>query len=178
MRFTETELPGAWVIDLERHRDHRGWFARTYDAEAFAARGLQTRVAQCNASFNRRRDTLRGLHYQVDPHGESKLVRCVRGAIFDVAVDLRPHSPTYCRWLGVELSAHTGRSVYLPPGMAHGFQTLTPDTEVVYQMGHPHVPAAARGVRWNDPAFGIAWPEPAGRRTISDRDSSYPEFRP
>jgi dTDP-4-dehydrorhamnose 3,5-epimerase len=133
---------------------------------------------QCNASFNAKKDTLRGMHYQADPHGESKLVRCVRGAIFDVAVDLRPGSETQLGWHGVELSAENGRAFYIPAGFAHGFQTLTDDSEVLYQMGHAYVPEAARGVRWNDPAFGIEWPEPAGNRVLSERDASYPDFRP
>src|SRR5580704_7734940 len=120
MRFLSTPLPGAWVIELEQLSDERGWFARTFDAEEFAAHGLDPTVAQCNASFNAAPHTLRGLHYQADPHGESKLVRCVRGAIFDVAVDLRPHSSTYCSWHGVELSAESGRMFYIPAGLAHG----------------------------------------------------------
>jgi dTDP-4-dehydrorhamnose 3,5-epimerase len=170
-------LAGAWVIELEPIEDSRGWFARAFDAEEFAARGLEGAIAQCNASFNRRRDTLRGMHYQAEPHGESKLVRCVRGAVFDVAVDLRPGSPSYCRWHGVELSADGGSAFYIPKGMAHGFQTLTDDSEVLYQMGHRYVPEAARGVRFDDPAFGIEWPRPRRSRTISERDASYPDFR-
>ena len=175
MRFIETPLPGAWVIELERLADERGWFARTFDAEEFRARGLNPDVVQCNASFNAARDTLRGMHYQAEPHGESKLVRCVRGAIFDVAVDLRPDSPTYRGWHGVELSAENRLAFYIPAGLAHGFQTLTDDCEVLYQMGHRYVPEAARGVRWDDPAFAIEWPEPH-ERIISERDRSYPDF--
>jgi len=176
MRFVETPLPGTWVIELELLADERGWFARTFDSAEFEARGLNALVVQCNASFNAHRDTLRGMHYQADPHGESKLVRCVRGEIFDVAVDLRPESPTFCDWHGVRLSAESGRGFYIPAGLAHGFQTLTDDSEVVYQMGQPYVPEAARGVRWDDPAFGIQWPAVEGERTISAKDRGYADF--
>jgi dTDP-4-dehydrorhamnose 3,5-epimerase len=178
MKLVKTPLAGAWVIELERIEDERGWFARTFDADELASHGIDPTVVQCNASFNLRRDTLRGMHYQAEPHGEPKLVRCVRGAVFDVAVDLRRDSPTCCRWHGVELSAENGRSFYIPSGMAHGFQTLVDDTEVLYQMGHRYVPDAARGVRFDDPAFGIRWPEPEGERVVSERDASYPDFRP
>jgi dTDP-4-dehydrorhamnose 3,5-epimerase len=177
MRFIQTQLSGVWVIEPERLDDERGWFARTFDAGQFAARGLNPAVVQCNASLNARRGTLRGMHYQADPHGESKLVRCVRGAIFDVAVDLRSDAGTYCCWHGVELSGENGLALYIPAGLAHGFQTLTDDCEVIYQMGHEYVPEAARGVRWNDPAFAIGWPAAGGERIISQRDASYPDFR-
>jgi dTDP-4-dehydrorhamnose 3,5-epimerase len=176
MRFTQTPLTGVWVIELDLLGDERGWFARTFDAEEFAARGLNPTVAQCNASFNAKRDTLRGMHYQADPHGESKLVRCVRGAIFDVAVDLRADSPTYRGWHGVELSADNRLAFYIPAGLAHGFQTLDEDCEVLYQMGTVYVPESAGGVRWDDPAFAIDWPEPQGERVISQRDATYPDF--
>jgi dTDP-4-dehydrorhamnose 3,5-epimerase len=176
MRFVQTPLPGVWIIELDLLGDERGWFARTFDAEEFEARGLNPTVAQCNASFNTRRDTLRGMHYQADPHGESKLVRCVRGAIFDVALDLRADSSSFRGWHGVELSAENGRALYIPAGLAHGFQTLTGDCEVLYQMGHRYVPEAARGVRWDDPAFAIQWPQPQGPRIVSDRDRAYPDF--
>jgi dTDP-4-dehydrorhamnose 3,5-epimerase len=178
MRFIETQLPGAWVIELEEIEDERGWFARTFDAEEFRARGLNPDVVQCNASFNHREGTLRGMHYQAEPHGESKLVRCVRGAIFDVAVDLRPDSPTYRDWHGIELSAENSLAFYISAGLAHGFQTLTDDCEVLYHMGNSYVPEAARGVRWDDPAFGIEWPEPDGERTISAKDGSYSYLEP
>jgi dTDP-4-dehydrorhamnose 3,5-epimerase len=178
MRFIETPLAGAWVIEPEPIGDERGSFARTFDAGEFETRGLNPAVAQCNASLNFRRDTLRGMHYQAEPHGESKLVRCVRGAIFDVAVDLRRDSPSFCGWHGVELNANSPRAFYIPAGLAHGFQTLADDTEVLYQMGHRYVPEAARGVRFDDPAFGIEWPEPHRARTVSERDHSYPDFRP
>jgi dTDP-4-dehydrorhamnose 3,5-epimerase len=177
MRFIETALPGALVIELDLLGDERGWFARTFDADEFSKRGLDPVVVQCNASFTAKRDTLRGMHYQVAPHGEPKLVRCVRGSIFDVAVDLRSDSPTYCQWHGVELSADNCRTFFIPPGMAHGFQTLSDDCEVLYQMGHRYVPEAARGVRWDDAAFGIEWPTAHRGRIVSERDRSYPDFR-
>ncbi len=176
MRFVRTPLAGAWVIELDELGDERGWFARTFDAEEFRARGLNPDVVQCNASFNARRGTLRGMHYQAEPHGESKVVRCVRGAIFDVAVDLRADSATRCRWHAIELSADNHIAYYLPEGLAHGFQTLTDDTEVLYQMGYPYVPEAARGVRWDDPAFAIEWPASDAERIIAEKDRSYPDF--
>jgi len=176
MRFEQTPLPGAWLIELDLLGDERGWFARTFDASEFAERGLNPAIAQCNASFNARRGTLRGMHYQAPPHGESKLVRCVRGAIFDVAVDLRADSPTQRRWHGVELSAENRLAFYIPDGLAHGFQTLSDDAEVLYQMGAPYVPAAARGVRYDDPAFAIDWPAVDGERIVSERDRAFPDF--
>jgi dTDP-4-dehydrorhamnose 3,5-epimerase len=176
MRFEQTPLSGAWLIELDLLVDERGWFARTFDAHEFAERGLSTAVVQCNASFNARRGTLRGMHYQVEPHGESKLVRCVRGAIFDVAVDLRADSETRCGWHGVELSAENRRAFYIPAGLAHGFQTLTDDAEVLYQMGAPYVPEAARGVRFDDPAFAIDWPPVDGQRIVSERDRAFADF--
>jgi dTDP-4-dehydrorhamnose 3,5-epimerase len=178
MRFIETPLPGVWAIELDLLSDERGWFGRTFDAAEFRERGLNAEVVQCNASFNARCGTLRGMHYQAEPHGESKLVRCVRGAIFDVAVDLRADSPTFRRWHGVELSGENRSAFYIPAGLAHGFQTLTDDAEVLYQMGHRYVPEAARGVRWDDPAFGIEWPRASGDRIISEKDSSFADWEP
>jgi dTDP-4-dehydrorhamnose 3,5-epimerase len=175
MRFRETPLPGAWVIELDPLGDQRGWFARTFDAHEFEARGLNPAIVQCNVSFNARGGTLRGMHYQAEPHGESKLVRCTRGTIFDVALDLRVDSPTFSRWHGVELSAENRLAFYIPAGLAHGFQTLTDDCEVAYQMGYRHVPEAARGVRFDDPAFAIQWPAPL--TVISEKDRSYPDTR-
>jgi dTDP-4-dehydrorhamnose 3,5-epimerase len=175
--FSETELTGAWVVDPERLHDERGFFARTMDAEAFARRGLCAEFPQCSISFNAKAGTLRGMHYQADPHAEAKLVRCTAGAIYDVIVDLRPDSPTHARWIGVELSAENRRALYVPPGFAHGFQTLVPDAEVYYQISTAYVPAASRGVRWDDPAFGIRWPE-AAERTMSARDRAYADYRP
>lgn len=176
MRFLETLLPGAFVIEIEPIGDERGWFARTFDAELFRSKGMDPDVVQCNASFNAARGTLRGMHYQAEPHGEPKLVRCVRGTIFDVAVDLRPQSPSYRRWHGVELSAENRRSFYIPVGLAHGFQTLSDDCEVLYQMGHGYFPEATSGVRWDDPAFNIEWPDAPAGRIISERDASYRSF--
>ena len=178
MEFLQTPLSGVWTIELELLGDERGWFARTFDAEGFFERGLDPAVVQCNASFNTRRGTLRGMHYQSEPHGETKLVRCVRGSIFDVAVDLRPTSPSYCRWHAVELSAENRRAFYIPAGLAHGFQTLTDDCEVLYQMGYRYVPEAARGVRWDDPAFGIEWPPVDDERIIAEKDRAYQDFDP
>jgi dTDP-4-dehydrorhamnose 3,5-epimerase len=176
VRFTETPLGGAFVVELDLLRDERGYFARTFDAAEFADAGLDPIVIQCNTSFSARRGTLRGMHYQADPDGEAKLVRCTRGAIFDVAVDLRPDSATFCRWFGTELSADNGRMLYIPVGMAHGFQTLTDDSDVHYQMAHHYVPGQARGVRFDDPAFGIEWPLPDP--IVSERDRQFPDFRP
>lgn len=179
MRIEKTPLGGAFEILPERIEDDRGWFARTFDAALFAANGLASGIVQANASFNSLEGTLRGLHFQRAPHGEPKLVRCVRGAAWDVAVDLRPESPTYCSWHAVELSADNGIGFYIPAGMAHGFQTLTDDCELLYLMGHEYVADAADGVRWDDPTFGIQWPAaPASGRTISARDRAYPDFQP
>jgi dTDP-4-dehydrorhamnose 3,5-epimerase len=177
MRFTETELAGAYVIDLERREDERGFFARAWCEEEFAAQGLDTRMSQCNLSFNERRATLRGMHYQAAPHAEVKVVRCTRGAVYDVIVDLRPQSPTYRRWTAVELTAGNRRLLYVPEGLAHGYQTLEEETETFYQVSVPYTPAAERGVRWDDPAFGIEWPE-AEERVISEKDRSWPDFVP
>jgi dTDP-4-dehydrorhamnose 3,5-epimerase len=177
MRFAETSLAGAWVVELDPIEDERGWFARSFDADEFRARGMNPTVAQCNISGNVRAGTLRGMHYQAEPHGESKLVRCVRGSIFDVAVDLREDSPTYCAWHAVELSEENRLALYIPRGLAHGFQTLGDDCEVLYLMGDPYVAQAARGVRWDDPAFAIQWPPaPPQGRTISKKDRDYPDF--
>jgi dTDP-4-dehydrorhamnose 3,5-epimerase len=179
VKLLETPLPGAYVVELETIEDERGWFARTFDAAAFEELGLDPAVVQCNASFNHRAGTLRGMHYQADPHGEAKLVRCTRGAVYDVIVDLRPSSATRCRWFGAELRAGGSVSLFVPAGFAHGFQTLEDNTEVHYQMSHHYVPDAARGVRWDDPAFGIDWPEPpVSGRVISERDSAYADFSP
>jgi dTDP-4-dehydrorhamnose 3,5-epimerase len=174
VRFAETPLRGAFVIELDLLADERGHFARTFDADEFAAHGLDPEVVQCNTSLNARCGTLRGMHYQADPDGEAKLVRCTRGSVFDVAVDLRPGSETFRRWFGVELSAAGGRMLYIPVGMAHGFQTLEDDTELDYQMSHRYVPEAARGVRFDDPAFGIEWPLPAP--IVSERDRGFADF--
>ena len=174
MTFRETPVAGAWIVEPQRQADGRGFFARTWCATEFARHGLSPRLVQCSVSYNPRRGTLRGLHYQVAPHAEAKLVRCTRGAIYDVAVDLRPASPTFRRHVAVMLDADGRRALYVPEGCAHGFQTLTDDTEIFYQMSAAYVPEAARGVRWDDPAFAIQWP-PA-ERIIADRDRQYPDF--
>lgn len=179
MKFTETPLAGVWVIELEPIEDERGWFARTFDAAEFAARGIEASVVQCNASYNARAGTLRGMHYQAEPDGEPKLIRCVAGAIFDVAVDLRPDSATYRGWYGTELSELNGRMLFVAAGLAHGFQTLRDGCQVLYQMGRPYVAEAARGVRWDDPVFAIEWPAaPPGGRIISARDGAYADTQP
>ena len=177
MRFLETEIPGGYVLELEHNVDERGSFSRIWCAEELAAHGLTAELAQCSISRNDRAGTLRGMHYQRAPDEEAKLVRCTRGAIFDVIVDLRPGSPTYAEWFGVELDAERGSALYVPEGCAHGFQTLVHDTEVLYLISHPYHPHAAAGVRWNDPAIGIEWPA-AAARTISDRDLSWPDLQP
>lgn len=173
MKFLPTPLAGALVVEPELLADERGFFARTYCREEFAAHGIAAPVDQCSISFNAASGTLRGLHYQAAPHGETKLVRCTAGAIFDVIVDLRERSPTYRRWFSVELSAANRRMLLVPPGMAHGFQTLEDATEVEYQISPSYRPEAARGVRWDDPVLGVAWP-PAAARHISERDLSFP----
>jgi dTDP-4-dehydrorhamnose 3,5-epimerase len=173
--FEKTALAGAWIIDVELARDERGGFARTFCEREFAAHGLATRFPQCNVSTNRKAGTLRGMHYQLPPHAEVKLVRCTRGSILDVIVDLRSGSPTRLDWIALELSAATRRALYVPEGFAHGFLTLEDDTEVFYQMGAFHEPGAARGFRWDDPLFAIGWPRrPA---VISARDAGYPDAR-
>ena len=177
MIFTETELPGAFVIDVDPREDERGFFARAWCEREFEDHGLSTRVVQCNLAYNRVKSTLRGLHYQAAPHAEVKLVRCTRGAVYDVIVDLRTDSPTFRRWIGVELTAENRRLLYIPEGFAHGYQTLEDGTETYYQVSAFHEPAAERGVRWNDPTFAIAWP-PAERRVISAKDEAWPDFHP
>jgi dTDP-4-dehydrorhamnose 3,5-epimerase len=175
MRFVETPLAGAFVIEIEPHQDERGLFARTFCRDEFVAVGLPGDFVQASVSHNLRRGTLRGLHYQAAPHEEPKLVRCTRGAIHDVIVDLRRGSTTHCRWFAVELSAENRRALYVPPGFAHGFQTLVDDTEILYQMAVAYVPELARGVRWDDRAFGIAWP--IAPPFMSARDASYPDYQ-
>lgn len=174
MRFRELEIPGAFVIDLERREDDRGFFARTFCRREFEEHGLEPAVAQCNLSSNRRRGTLRGMHYQAPPGEEAKLVRCIRGAIHDVVVDARPGSPTLGRHAALRLDAENRRALYVPPGLAHGFQTLEDDTELLYQMSAFYAPELARGFRHDDPEVGIDWPLPV--TVISDRDRTLPPF--
>lgn len=176
MKFRELEIDGAWLIEPEPIADDRGFFARAFCRDEFAAHGLATAFVQSSLSYNRLRGTLRGMHHQRAPHQETKLVRCVAGAVHDVIVDVRPGSRTFGRWLGFELSAANRHTLYVPKGLAHGFVTLTDDAELLYSMDEPHAPGHGAGFRWNDPAFGIDWPlTPA---TISDRDANYPDFDP
>jgi len=172
--FRKTKIRGVIVIDLEKLEDERGFFARTFCQREFLARGLNPRVVQCNTSFNKHKGTLRGLHFQAAPYQEAKLVRCIQGAIYDVVVDLRPDSPSYKMYDSFELTAENRTMLYVPEGVAHGFQTLRPDSEVFYQMSESYVQQAARGVRWDDPAFGISWPP--GERMINERDRNYADF--
>ena len=174
MRFHETPLAGAYVIEAERFSDERGFFVRTFCEREFRERGLNPSVAQTNLSYNERRGTLRGMHYQRAPHAEAKLVRCTMGAIHDVIIDLRPGSPTARRHFAVRLDADNRTMLYIPEGFAHGFLTLADRTEVAYQMSVAHSPDHGAGVRWNDPAFGIEWPEPV--RVIIERDRTYPDY--
>ena len=174
MKFSPMALAGACIIDIEPVPDERGFFARSWCREEFARHGLNPDLAQCSISFNKKHGTLRGMHYQTKPHEETKVVRCTHGAIYDVIVDLRPESSTFQKWIAVELSADNRRMLYVPPGFAHGFQSLVDDTEVFYQISAIYHPESARGVRWNDPAFGIEWP--ATERVISDKDRQYPDF--
>jgi dTDP-4-dehydrorhamnose 3,5-epimerase len=184
MIFTETKLPGAYIIEPEKIEDERGFFARTWCRKEFTEHGLNTSLVQCNVSFNMRKGTLRGMHYQAEPYEEAKLVRCTAGAVYDVIIDLRPASATYCQWLGVELASHSSeigsrlnaghKMLYIPEGFAHGFLTLEDETEVFYQMSEAYVPDCARGVRWDDPAFGIRWPLEVS--LISEKDRLYRDF--
>jgi dTDP-4-dehydrorhamnose 3,5-epimerase len=177
VKFVATKLGDAFVLELERHEDERGFFARAWCRDEFADHGLVAALSQSSISRNSRAGTLRGMHFQTAPHEEAKLVRCTAGAIFDVIVDLRADSPTYTEWLGVELDAERGNALYVPKGFAHGFQTLVDKTDVLYMISDPYVPEAASGVRWDDPAFGIEWPD-AGTRTISERDRAWPDYQP
>ncbi len=174
MIFTETKLSGAFLIELERFEDSRGFFALSWSTQEFARHGLDSQLVECNVSQNNKKGTLRGMHYQARPHGQTKLVRCTRGSVYDVALDLRKSSPTFKQWVGVELSAKNCLMIYIPKGFAHGFQTLEEDSEVFYQMSQPYIPDSSRTVRWDDPAFGIHWPP--DDRIIIDRDRLCPDF--
>lgn len=176
MRFQRTPLAGAFVIELDRLEDERGFFARYFCETEFARVGLRTHYPQCNVSFNERAGTVRGMHYQLAPHEEAKLVRCTAGAVYDVIVDLRRESPSYLRWHGVELTAQNHKMQYIPEGFAHGFQTQADGSELLYMMSHAYHLESLRGLRWDDPAVGITWPQTA-RRFISDRDLSFPLLR-
>ncbi len=174
MKFIETVLKGAFVIEPERIEDERGFFARTFCRREFEERGLNPNLAQCSVSFNHKRGTLRGMHYQAPPHAECKLVRCARGAIYDVIVDLRPQSETFRRWTAVELNADNRRALYVPEGLAHGFETLADETEVFYEISEFHHPELTRGVRYADPTIDIKWP--ITPTTMSRRDAQLPFF--
>lgn len=172
MKFTETKLKGAFVIELEPIKDDRGFFARSWCQKEFAEHGLNSNLVQCNISFNRKRGTLRGMHYQAKPYEEAKLVRCTKGAIYDVIIDIRPESLTFKQWVAVELTSENRKMLYIPEGMAHGFQTLVDDTEVFYQMSEFYHPESARGIRWDDPALKIVWLIKENL-IISQKDQSY-----
>jgi dTDP-4-dehydrorhamnose 3,5-epimerase len=174
--FAETPLRGAYVITPEKEFDERGFFARAWCRREFGERGLETRLAQCNISFNRSRGTLRGMHYQTAPHAEAKLLRCTSGSVYAVIIDLRPTSPTFLQHYGVTLRSRDHKMLYVPEEFAVGFETLEDDTEVFYQMSEFYTPGVGHGIRWNDPTFGIEWPEPP--RVMTHRDRTYPDFRP
>lgn len=176
MRFVPTTLRDAFIVELERHGDERGFFARTWCQREFENAGLRTDVVQANLSRTALRGSVRGMHLQLPPHAETKLVRCVRGAAWDVIVDLRPESPTYLKWEGFEISPDNGRAVYVPEGFGHGFQTLTDDVDVFYQVTGFYAPGAERGLRFDEPALGIEWPEPV--TVVSDKDQSWPVYAP
>jgi dTDP-4-dehydrorhamnose 3,5-epimerase len=171
MKFTETKLKGAFIIDLDERLDNRGFFARTFCMKEFIDHGLKPTVAQCNLSFNHKQGTLRGMHYQTPPATETKLVRCTQGAIYDVIIDMRPNSPTYLSHIGVELSAENRKALYVPDLFAHGYQTLTPNAEVVYQVSEFYTPGYEKGLRYNDPALGIHWPLSISE--ISPKDATW-----
>jgi dTDP-4-dehydrorhamnose 3,5-epimerase len=173
MIFHETRLPGAWLIEIRKLEDERGFFARSFCQREFEEHGLDPAVAQCNISQNKRQGTLRGMHFQLPPSAEAKLVRCTRGAVYDAIIDLRPASPAFLRWEAFELSSADYRMLYIPKGFAHGFLTLQDDSEVFYQMSEFYDPQAGRGVRWDDPLFAIEWPAPV--RCISPKDAAYPD---
>lgn len=175
MMFTEAHLTGVFVIEPEKLEDLRGFFARTWCQREFDLRGLNPRLVQCSTSFNKKSGTLRGMHYQVAPHAETKLVRCTSGSIHDTVIDLRPGSATFLKHFSIMLTDQNRTMLYVPEGCAHGFQTLEDDTEVFYQMSEFYCPNCSRGVRWNDPAFGLKWPD--ATRIMSERDWSFPDFQ-
>ncbi|HEX7859195.1 MAG TPA: dTDP-4-dehydrorhamnose 3,5-epimerase [Verrucomicrobiae bacterium] len=175
MKFLRGELDGVWIIELEKHSDERGYFARTWCVDEFQKLGLNARIVQCNTSFNSKRGTLRGMHFQAAPHGEAKLIRCTRGAIYDVALDLRRNSPTFKRWTALELNATGNRMLYIPEGFAHGFQSLEDESEISYQMSDYFHPVSSRGIRWDDPEVAIRWP--IANPIISQRDRDLPLLR-
>lgn len=174
MKFSRTRIDGVYIIQLEKKRDQRGFFARTWDAKEFRKLGLNPKIAQCSVSFNKKKGTIRGMHHQAHPYGESKVVRCTRGSIFDVIIDLRPKSKTYKKWFGAEISSTNYKMLYIPKGVAHGFQTLEDNTEVFYQISEFFIPEYSRGIRWDDEVFRIRWPlKPT---VISKKDGGYDPF--
>jgi dTDP-4-dehydrorhamnose 3,5-epimerase len=175
MIFKETKLKGSFIIEIERLEDQRGFFARGWCKMEFESHGLESRLVQANISLTKKKGTLRGLHYQVAPHEETKIIRCTRGSVYDVVVDLRPNSPTYMQWLGVELSADNYRMLYVPRGFARGYQTLEDKTEIFYHVSEFYTPAAERGIRYDDPVFGISWPLRV--EEMSDKDKSWPDYK-
>jgi len=174
MIFIETKLEGAFIIEPERLEDERGFFARSFCRKEFEDHSLNSNLVQCSISFNKKKGTLRGMHYQISPHAETKLVRCTMGAIYDVIIDIRPGSPTFGQWLSQELTADNRRMLYIPEGFAHGFQILEDNTEVFYQISEFYVQNSANGIRWNDPAFSLRWPLPVS--VMADKDRNYPDF--
>ena len=176
MRFVPNELNGAYIIELEPILDERGFFARTFCEKEFRQKGLISHFIQCNIAWSKTAGILRGMHYQIAPHAEVKVVRCTRGAIYDVIIDLRPNSPTYCKWAAVELTPRCNKMLYVPEGFAHGYQTMEPDTEVSYWMSNFYHPASQHGIRWDDPSFDIDWP--ISNPILSEKDRSYPVFTP
>lgn len=176
MIFKETKIEGAFVIGLKKHRDERGSFARTWCREEFRLNGIKAQPVQANTAFSSKKGTLRGMHYQAEPYAEAKLVRCIRGALFDVMVDLRPDSPSYTQWIGVELTSVNDRMLFVPEGCAHGYQSLSDDTEVCYLSSQFYSPESERGLRWNDPAININWPI-SENTIISEKDQSWPDYR-
>lgn len=176
MTFTKTQIPGLVLVDLVRFEDERGFFARAWSSQEFAEQGLASEFTQVNISSNARKGTIRGLHYQKAPHEDAKFVRCIRGALFDVAIDLRPESPTYLQWAGFELSADSRRAIHVPAGCAHGIQALEDDTEMLYMVSASYNAAAEGGIRWDDPLFNVQWPD-VGPKTISAKDRSWPDYQ-
>jgi dTDP-4-dehydrorhamnose 3,5-epimerase len=175
MRFLPAPLSGAFIIEMESFTDDRGFFAYTFDRARLEQHGIHGDIVQSNLSFNHHKGTLRGMHFQIEPHAQPKLVRCTAGAVFDCIIDLRPASPAYCKWFGIELSAGNHRTLYIPAGFAHGFQTLTDNAELLYDMFERYAPQSAGGVRFNDPVFGIQWPLEV--TMVSERDAAYPDFQ-
>jgi len=176
MEFTPLEIPGVYLIEMKLLKDPRGFFTRTFCQKEFEAIGLKNQIVQCNTSWNKDKGTLRGMHYQRAPHAEVKIIRCTRGAIYDVIIDLRKDSPTYCRWVGVELTQDDYKMLYVPEGFAHGYVTLKPDTETIYFVTAAYAPDHEGAVRWDDPAFKIEWPIP--EPILSDKDRSHPDYQP